>query len=144
MLSCRVEDIGRVAEVVYKAAFQSNFEAMMHTLDEALGVLVKQGCIPKDKEACARLCLEEALVNAVRHGNECDDTRQVRVEIVREDNQCRVRVCDEGKGFRPEDVALPSADQPGGRGICLIKHFVDEVRFDAEAKCFEMTFRWVA
>lgn len=133
-----------MAEVLYKAAFPSEFEAMMQTLDEALGALVRGGCIPPEKEACARLCLEEALVNAVRHGNGCDQSRQVKVEILRDGDGCRIRVCDEGTGFSPDSITLPEPDQPGGRGICLIRHFVDEVRFDKESKCFEMLFRWVA
>jgi anti-sigma regulatory factor (Ser/Thr protein kinase) len=134
-----------LAEVVYKAAFPSDFEAMMKVLEEGHRALLAAGCIPKGKEPCARLCLEEALVNAVRHGNNCDHTREVRLEIVREgENDCRVRIWDEGEGFQPEDIKLPSPDQPGGRGICLIRHFVDEMRFDRVNKCFEMLFRWVA
>ncbi len=130
--------------MLYKAAFPSDYEAMMHALDEALGALIKGGCIPKDKESCARLCLEEALVNAVRHGNGCDQTRLVKLEVIRETDHIRVRVCDEGNGFRPDDIQLPDPEKPGGRGICLIRHFVDEVRFDEETKCLEMLFRWQA
>ena len=131
-------------QVLYKATFPSNFEAMMLALDEALSALVSDGCIPKDKEACARMCLEEALVNAVRHGNKCDHNLNVDLEVIREGDRCRVRVCDQGDGFQPDLIQLPDPDQPGGRGICLIRHFVDEVRFDKENKCFEMLFRWAA
>lgn len=132
-----------MAEVLYKAAFPSDFEEMVKVLDQGLKALIKAGCVPQGKEPCARLCLEEALVNAVRHGNQCDHTREVRLEILREGKDCRVRIWDEGQGFQPEDIQLPSADQPGGRGICLIRHFVDEIRFDRANKCFEMLFRWV-
>jgi len=144
MVSSRAEDRAPVAELLYKAAFPSDYEAVMRALDEGLAALTSCGCIPKDKEPCARLCLEEALVNAVRHGNGCDERRLVKLEILRDKEFFRVRVCDEGKGFRPEDVQLPAPDKPGGRGICLIRHFVDEVRFDEESKCLEMLFRWVA
>ena len=47
----------------------------------------------------------------------------------------------EGGGFRVDDVALPESDQLGGRGICLIRHYMEHVTFDTAAHCLEMSFR---
>src|SRR5690606_15786274 len=85
--------------------------------------------------------LEEALVNAIHHGNRGDNDLLVRVEIHEGDCDCRIRVYDKGHGFCPGSVPEPEADTtPGGRGLCLIKHFMDDVQYCPDEQCFEMTF----
>ena len=125
----------------FQEEFHSTFDAMAEILDKAVDAL-RDGCwILPEQEACTRLCLEEALVNAVRHGNEGDKDRKVCLELEAQDDRCCIRVYDEGTGFLPERVDLPSADQLGGRGICLIRHYMDNVLFNQERHCLEMTLR---
>lgn len=114
---------------------------MTATLDRAVAALLEgewiQGChIP-----CIRLCLEEALVNAVRHGNHGDARRTVSIQMAARGDECVIQVSDEGGGFRVDEVALPESDQLGGRGICLIRHYMEHVVFDTTAHCLEMSFR---
>ena len=127
--------------VIFKEEFASTFEAMAGTLDRAINVLRERDLITEREVPCTRLCLEEALVNAIRHGNGCDAERKVSLEMGCNGTSCSIRVCDEGGGFNPERVALPECDQLGGRGICLIKHYMDHVRFDQTENCLEMRFR---
>jgi serine/threonine-protein kinase RsbW len=121
--------------------FPSTFEAMTATLDRAVEALLQGGWIQASHEPCTRLCLEEALVNAVRHGNNNDADRSVTVSLADEGECCTIRVCDEGGGFSVDQVAFPEIDQMGGRGICLIRHFMEEVKFDTSANCLQMSFR---
>ena len=121
--------------------FPSTFEAMTLTLDRAVSSLLCEGWIQEDHEACTRLCLEEALVNAVRHGNHNNADRAVTVSLEADGDCCTIRVSDEGGGFRVDEVAFPELDQMGGRGICLIRHFMEHVKFDTQANCLEMSFR---
>ena len=121
--------------------FPSTFEAMTDTLDRAVAAIRSEGWIQESHEACTRLCLEEALVNAVRHGNNNDADRAVTVSIGADGDSCIIRVCDEGGGFSVDQVAFPEMEQMGGRGICLIRHFMEGVRFDTDANCLEMSFR---
>lgn len=111
-------------------------------LDDALAALRAEGFLSGAREPEVRLCLEEALVNAIRHGNGLDADRKVRLEL-REaaDGCCTIRIHDEGVGFTPEDVAAPRQEQLGGRGICLIRHFMDCVKFNRRDHCFEMALR---
>jgi serine/threonine-protein kinase RsbW len=87
------------------------------------------------------LCLEEALVNAIVHGNDNKPDRTVKLEIAHDGDECRVSVADEGNGFDPQSVEMPDCNQLGGRGVCLIKHFMDEVKFNRAKHRLEMTFR---
>ncbi|MBI1320841.1 MAG: hypothetical protein GC168_18100 [Candidatus Hydrogenedens sp.] len=130
-----------MANEIYSRTIASSFEALMPVLDDALEAMRANGCIPPGKESQTRLCLEEALVNAVRHGNHCEGDRHIHVEVLSDADRCTIKVCDEGTGFCPDAIQLPAPDTPGGRGICLIRHFMDEVRFDRENKCFVMAFK---
>lgn len=125
----------------FQEEIHSTFDAMSEILDRAVGKLRADGWIGPEQEACTRLCLEEALVNAVRHGNEGKRDRKVSLELEADKDCCFIRVYDEGTGFAPESVGLPTAEQLGGRGICLIRHYMDDVFFNEEKHCLEMTLR---
>ena len=109
-----------------------------------------QTLIEESLQACAysehdifsiKLALEEALVNAIKHGNRGEASRQVRIEMADEGDRCRIRVWDEGQGFCCDHIQVPDCSQKGGRGLCLIKHYMDDVSFDLARNCFQMTFR---
>jgi len=131
-----------VDKVLFKAEFPSSIEAMTEVLEKAVDRMA-QGRHLCDKDAQRlRLCLEEALVNAVRHGNRGDVRRKVRIEISeQQDKACRIRVFDEGGGFIPENIRNPEGEQMGGRGVCLMRHYMDTVAFNPKEHCLEMVFR---
>lgn len=83
-----------------------------------------------------RLALEEALVNAIKHGNGLDPDKTVRVNCLIEDDLLRVEIEDQGPGFNMGDVPDPTAEEnlerPCGRGIMLIKSFMTSVEYNAK------------
>jgi len=85
-----------------------------------------------------RLALEEALVNAIKHGNGMDPNKQVHVTCQVDEVQARVTIRDEGTGFDPCDVPDPTDDdnleKPGGRGIMLMRAFMTEVSYASDGK----------
>ena len=58
-----------------------------------------------------RLALEEALVNAIKHGNGLDPDKTVRVNCLIEDDLLRVEIEDQGPGFNMSDVPDPTAEE---------------------------------
>ena len=80
-----------------------------------------------------RLALEEALVNAIKHGNRQSDDKVVHVACELGGDTARVVIRDEGDGFDPEEVPDPTADEnldrPCGRGIMLMRSFMTEIRY---------------
>lgn len=125
----------------FKAEIPSTYDAMTEMLDNAVHAMVEEHCIRPKDEPCMRLCLEEALVNAVRHGNRGEAHRKVSLEIAEADDVCIIRVGDEGNGFTPEQVPEPCCEQLGGRGIVLMQHYMDKVRYIKSENCLEMTFQ---
>ncbi len=76
----------------------------------------------------------EAVGNAVVHGNQEDYTKNVAILIRINKNTLKIEVQDQGKGFDTERLPDPLAPEnilkPCGRGIFLIKNFMDNVTFD--------------
>jgi len=78
-----------------------------------------------------RLAIEEAVVNAIKHGNHMDKARKVTINYSVDAKECRISVEDEGDGFDPNAVPDPTVDEnlelPHGRGLVLIGAYMDEV-----------------
>lgn len=90
-----------------------------------------------------KLCLQEALVNAVKHGNKFDPGLVVECSVEVLDNRLTIQVRDQGEGF--DDKAVPSPVHPenltktSGRGVYLIKKLMDEVKFFDRGRGVKMT-----
>ncbi len=90
-------------------------------------------CSDKDCIFDIKLALEEALVNAVKYGNNCDNSKDVVVNLDVNDNSLTVEIKDQGRGFDFKNTAIPTdsknLEKLSGRGIFLIKSIMDEVEF---------------
>ena len=80
-----------------------------------------------------KLALEEAVMNAIRHGNRMDRNKKVSIDFSITDRKITLVVEDEGPGFEPSMVADPTRgdnlERPCGRGIVLMKAYMDEVEY---------------
>jgi serine/threonine-protein kinase RsbW len=80
-----------------------------------------------------KLALEEALVNAIKHGNQLDRSKKVLIHYRIRPDRFDIVIVDEGRGFDPEDVPDPMAvenlERPSGRGLLLMRHYMTEVTF---------------
>ncbi|MBX3448073.1 MAG: ATP-binding protein [Planctomycetaceae bacterium] len=92
-----------------------------------------------------RLSLEEALVNAIKHGNGMDPSKSVRVCCQIDTETVVVEIEDEGDGFQPEEVPDPTAEEnlerPCGRGIMLMRAFMTRVEYSDHGKCVTLEKR---
>jgi len=81
------------------------------------------------------LAVHEAAVNAVKHGNRMDSAKQVKVIYTIEKDKLILEVKDQGSGFAAENVEDPRSsgniDKASGRGVFLMRHFVDEIEFQS-------------
>jgi serine/threonine-protein kinase RsbW len=80
-----------------------------------------------------KLALEEAMTNAFRHGNKRDPSKHIIVRYRVTRKRIEIEVIDEGDGFEPDKVPDPTQpeyiDRPHGRGIMLMRAYLDEVRY---------------
>lgn len=82
-----------------------------------------------------KLALEEALTNAIKHGNRNDRTKHVTVKYFIDPERALIMVRDEGPGFVPGAVPDCTADEnlerPSGRGIMLMHAYMTRICYNA-------------
>jgi serine/threonine-protein kinase RsbW len=136
----QTDDLGAWTEKV----LPTDLAAIRDTEREVLGLLQELD-YDDDHIFAVRLALEEALVNAMKHGNAFDPNRSVHIWYRASAERIEIRVADEGGGFDPEQVPDPTADEnlerPCGRGIMLMRCYMDEVTFSAEGNQVSMVKR---
>jgi serine/threonine-protein kinase RsbW len=92
-----------------------------------------------------RLAIEEAVVNAFRHGNRSDPAKSVHYRAHIDATSASFEVQDEGPGFDPATIPDPTEDEnleiPSGRGVMLIKAYMSEVEYVSPGNLLRMTYR---
>ncbi|MDP8264658.1 MAG: ATP-binding protein [Candidatus Aceula lacicola] len=110
----------------------SRLDIVPDFLSEIVSYL-KQNQLEEQKIFEIKLCLEEALVNAIKHGNKLDEELSVSARIRIERNLVEIDVEDQGDGFDPKKLEDPTSEENlcklGGRGVFLIKEQMDKVEF---------------
>ena len=89
------------------------------------------------------MAMEEAVMNAIKHGNKRDPSKHVHVIVNLSDTQFYAQVTDQGLGFDPDDVPDPTLEEnlekTSGRGLMLMKNFVDTVQYNEIGNSVELT-----
>ncbi len=90
-----------------------------------------------------KLAMEEALVNAIKHGNQLDPAKKVFVWYRVGPERFDCKIADEGPGFDPGDVPDPTLpenlDRPCGRGLFLIRRFMTDVTYHGKGNVVTMS-----
>jgi serine/threonine-protein kinase RsbW len=112
-LSSTMESVGEVEAIAEKIATDAG-------LDE-------------DERFRIAMAVREAAVNAVLHGNDYDPAKKMTVSFENTGTALVIAISDQGKGLDPESIPDPLAPENllrgTGRGIFLIRSFMDEVHF---------------
>jgi serine/threonine-protein kinase RsbW len=110
----------------------------MRIIDDVVGIMNQSGFSGKDLFGI-RLAMEEAIVNAIKHGNRGDKNKHVRVGYQVHPDHVVVEIEDQGNGFCPEKVPDPTApenlEKPSGRGLLLMKTYATWVRYNERGTC---------
>ena len=117
----------------YDRVIASDPTVARQVLDDMLSQLEAQQWQQRDIFA-VHLATEEALVNAIHHGNGSDARKRVHFVCLLGGDRIRIEITDEGRGFNP--AALPDCTNgehlhaPCGRGVMLMKAFMLRVEFN--------------
>jgi serine/threonine-protein kinase RsbW len=114
--------------------FDSTFE-MLDLVQVVSDHIARLAGLDEDARHWVNVAVRESVINAIKHGNRNDTGKRVHVEFapIEADSPQGVviRVRDEGPGFDPEEVPDPLAPENllkgSGRGIFLIRSFMDEM-----------------
>lgn len=88
------------------------------------------------------LALEEAFINAVKHGNKMNASKEVKIDYLVAFDRVEVTVTDKGEGFDPNTVPDPRYGEnlykPEGRGLFLMRSYMDVVKFNERGNSVHM------
>ena len=109
------------------------FESTLESVDaaEALALdVAEQAGFPEEDLHKIGMAVREAMVNAVVHGNRYNLKKKVHFSLSSSSEQLSVQIADEGEGFEESELPDPLSEEnllrQSGRGLLLIKAFVDE------------------
>jgi serine/threonine-protein kinase RsbW len=114
--------------------FGSAFD-MLDFVQVVSDYVCRQAGFDDDQLHWVSVAVRESVINAIKHGNEQDESKRVVVEFSpvpsHNPEELVIRVADQGSGFDPDALADPLAPEnvlkSSGRGIFLIRSFMDEV-----------------
>lgn len=90
------------------------------------------------------ISVTECVTNAIVHGNNLDVNKKVNLELHLDENQVEFVIMDEGKGFDFDHLVDPTApenlEKTGGRGIFIMKHLADGIKFEDKGRKTILTF----
>ena len=102
-------------------------------VEAAAEKLAEEAGLDEDQRFHVAMAVREAAVNAVLHGNEYDPAKQIAVTLENTGDSLVFIIADQGKGVEPATLPDPLAPENllrgTGRGIFLIRSFMDEVHF---------------
>ncbi|MBP3193129.1 ATP-binding protein [Natronogracilivirga saccharolytica] len=116
----------------------------MDRLAEFVNEIAVASGADEDKKHNLHLALNEAVTNAILHGNKQDPAKVVRVTAVISRQDVTVTVTDQGDGFDPDAIPDPRKKEnlmkTGGRGVWLLSEFADEVNYNKKGNSVELRF----
>lgn len=118
----------------------SVIERMHDVLNELTDKLEARGLVQPHSHLF--VALDEAIANAIKHGNKSDPTKNVHITAEMDDDEVTFVITDEGDGFDLEKLPDPTDSQylmrPCGRGVMLIYHLMDDVEYNERGNQVKM------
>jgi serine/threonine-protein kinase RsbW len=135
-----------ISHLLEKIEFElpSDLALMNGVLQYLLERVAKLGLI-KPERSNLFVALDEAFVNAVKHGNKNDPRKLVRITAELSPKEACFTVEDEGEGFNVKDIPDPcdptNLFKSSGRGVLLMYNIMDEVEYNAQGNRVKMVKR---
>ena len=99
----------------------------------------------EDAVFAIKLALEEALINAIKHGNKEDRHKKVRIQCRVTDQEAEIIIEDEGPGFDRSTVPDPTTEENierlHGRGILLMEAYMHIIEWSNRGRRVRMVRR---
>ncbi len=122
----------------------SAISTMHAVLDYLMKRVEKIGVIDVEKSNLF-IALDEAFVNAVKHGNKFDSQKLVKITAEVSTKEARFTIEDEGEGFKVSEIPDPTNPEnlfkTSGRGVMFIHNIMDEVKYNERGNRLEMIKR---
>jgi serine/threonine-protein kinase RsbW len=122
----------------------SELSASREVQEQILADIQKHG-FSRQSAFAVRLALEEAMINAIKHGNKLDPHKKVHIETRISPDEAEIIIEDEGTGFErhavPDPTCDPNIEKCSGRGILLIESYMNRVEWSRGGRRLRMIRR---
>lgn len=116
--------------------------SLMHSILDYLMKRVEKVGVVNPKESNLFIALDEAFVNAIKHGNKFDANKIVRISAEVSSKEARFTIEDEGEGFNVSEIPDPTDPEnlfkASGRGVLFIHNIMDEVSYNSRGNRLTM------
>lgn len=106
--------------------------------------VIKKYSISPDLYGNILISVTEAVTNAILHGNQGDESKNVCIKCRKKRNHLAIQISDEGRGFDYDNLPDPTSPENllkiGGRGVFLMKQLSDNVEFIDNGRVVEIQF----
>lgn len=127
---------------VYQKIFASDPDNLSK-VEEFISEIADEYNLDDDLKNSLTLSVSEATSNAMVHGNKLDPNKSVNIKIFVDDQKIKVIIKDEGDGFELEAIPDPTAPEnilkDNGRGIYIMKNFLQDLKFNFTDSGTEVT-----
>jgi len=117
----------------------------LRVVENVIDNMINEIGITQDNYGKILVSVLEAVNNAIIHGNKSDLNKLVRIEIFFKNNNLKVKVTDEGKGFKPSEVPDPTRPENieniAGRGVFLMSNLADSIKYNKKGNSVTMIFQ---
>jgi len=129
---------------LYRSEFPGLPDEKNRVIAEVMALLLAEPIDASDQFRL-RLCLDEAIQNAISHGNEDDPGKTVSVSVFEAEGSWELMVRDQGHGFSPRAVPdpreTPGLEGEGGRGLLILKEYMDGLKYFDGGRTLVLTKR---
>jgi serine/threonine-protein kinase RsbW len=141
-----VDDPSILSQVHEKIEFELPSDlALMNSVLEYLQERVSKLGLIRPERSNLFVALDEAFVNAVKHGNKNDPNKLLKITAELSPKEASFTVEDEGEGFDIREIPDPcdpaNLFRTSGRGVLLIYNIMDEVEYNAQGNRVKMVKR---
>ena len=139
------EPRGPVGDTLSETTMPSDLSMKTALIVRFSAELLEADLIVEEDREKIEVCFEEALKNAIVHGNGLQPERTLHARLFRTEHSWGLELTDQGAGFTSSDV--PDPDDPDfpwredGRGIQMMQHIAQDVRFFAGGRTVVISFR---
>ena len=129
---------------LYTLQLPSKYESIS-LLENLIEEVADKYNVPEDTFANMMTCLNEAVTNAIVHGNKLDADKTVIINAEVDTKRIVWTITDQGQGFDYNNLADPTApdriEELTGRGVFILKHLADQCIFNASGNEVELHFK---
>ncbi len=114
-------------------------------VEDLINGIFEENELSEDYYGNMLVALSEAVDNAIKHGNQLDESKNVDIAFEHRGDNYQFTVTDQGDGFDfdnlPDPTSPDNIEKPEGRGIFLMKHLADLVNFFDNGRTVELVFK---